>query len=388
MRVTLGFDGVFTERWKPGEVRGLDEQILFLTPLSITMAEPRPGIVSLVALLRSFASVEILSDRPESQVPAIRSWLSEHLPGFAAVIVHSCKTAVKGEFVQKEGVALHIDDDDLAAVGAVSRCVVWRDQPLKELFRQVVGVLAHQPAVYLGENAVQELVELPSHSSTPVFRVESSIGSLKLRIVDDADQSAHLREIHAVASADKQIASLLPAELPGYPEGIHVTPFFNGVTIASGAHVESERLLEAIAGWFAALHQTTSRADGTCLVSCACDAFNLCVENDSGSVRIIDAGDACRAPRWVDLVWSEQLLCPWLGGAETLMETYIDIAGVRPTHEDVTCATAGYYYRLHSVLRAAARARSADASDLKVLREVRAKRASPPRDSTLRRFAI
>ena len=386
MRVTVDFDGVLAESWTSAELAGLDDQVLLLSALSVSSAQPRPGIRSLVSFLGAFASVEVLTARPASQAPDISAWLREHVPDIADSPVHSCATELKADFLSAQGITLHVDDDERARGANGRPCIIWRHQTTKELLREVCDVLSRTPGLRVAGTPVRRLEELPSHSSTPVYQVETSTILLKLRVVEDAVQSRHLRHIHAVAARDPLLSEMLRPEQGGSPSGIHLTEYVPGETVASKLPSSGSEVSRQVAKWLAGLHEATERQDGTCLISCACDAFNLCVDA-LGVVRIIDAGDACWGARWIDLIWSEQLLGPWIGGADELFEAYMSHSATRPSHDDVTRALAGYYFRLHSVLRSAIHSRSRDELDREALEAVRQRRAAPPTESILRRWA-
>lgn len=387
MRVTVDFDGVLAESWSASELEGLDEHVLLLSTLSIDAARPRPGVISVVAFLSTFATVEILSTRPTAQATSISTWLGEHIPQLAGAPIHSRATELKSEFCAGEGIVLHIDDDARACQPKGPRCIVWVEQTTKELLREVTTTLAPLLDLRMAGEPVRRLEELPSHSSTPVYRVVTPTATLKLRVVEDPAQSRMLAQIHAVAAREPQLRKMLGPEREGSSAGIHLTEFVPGDTLAiSQSRDDASEVANRVGRWLARLHDATTRPDGACLVSCACDAFNLCID-DRGKARIIDAGDACWGARWIDLVWSEQLLGPWIDGAEKLIEAYMDVASSRPTHDDVTRAVAGYYFRLHSVLRSAISSRLKDAADREALEAVRRRRAVPPDDSILRKWA-
>ncbi|WP_206487880.1 hypothetical protein [Rhodococcus sp. KRD162] len=384
--MTVDFDGVLTEPWTSPELDGLDGHILLISALSVASARPRPGIRSLVGFLSTFATVEVLTARPSSQAPDITAWLRECIPEIADSPVHSCAMELKPDFLYSEGIALHVDNDERARVSDGPTCIIWGHQTTKELLREACYILSRVPDLRVAGKPVRRLEELPSHSSTPVYRVETLTTSLKLRVVEDAIQSQNLRQIHAVAASDRHLSEMLRPEQASSPTGIHLTEYVPGQSVASRRPCTDWDVSRQVARWLVTLHEATARADGTCLISCACDAFNLCID-DVGAVRIIDAGDACWGARWIDLIWSEQLLGPWIGGSDELFESYMEFATERPSNDDVTRAIAGYYFRLHSVLRSAIHARRRDEVDLRALKMVRHRRATPPTESLLRKWA-
>lgn len=391
MRISLDFEGVLAQPWNDAELAGLDVDTLQRSALSVAGEPPRFGARSLVSLLAALASIEIVTSRPAATVPAIRAWLREHLPGLEAVPVHAGPLASRAALLRTLGVELHIDHrplpqsagDDVAA----PRCLLWPAEPVEALLGRVVTILTRRADLHLSGHAVTAIAELPCFSSTPVYRVDTAAGSFKLRLVEPAGQSALLRQLHQLATAHPSLATLLPPELPGLPVFVHAVPFFSGTMVEVHPPRDGADLVARVARWQAELHDRTLQPDGTSLVVCACDAFNLCVADD-GAAAIVDAADCLLAPRWLDLVWTERLLCPWTGGAERYLETYFASTDARPTRAEVAEALAGYYYRHQSIIRHSLLRRRADPAVVTMLAKVKGWRAATPTTSLLERYAV
>ena len=386
MKVALDFEGVLTEPWSEEDVRGLDRDLLFSSALSIAGSRRRFGARSLVSLVRAFASIEILTARTERECPVIGAWLGQNFPELSGVAVHAWPPAQRGGFRRSGDIALHIRHAPPASNERDERCVVWAGQPIEVVAREIAQALGRCPDLRFAGRRVTGITPLPSFSATPVYRIDTADGVFKLRLVEDARRSALLDSLHQLARCDAAVAELLPPQVSGLPAGVHAVPFFAGQMIEHGAREERPLLVERVARWLAALHEATLRADGDALVSCACDAFNLCVD-DAGVARIVDAADCLYAPRWLDLIWSERLLCPWVGGADRLFERYFSLIPGRPSRAVVAEAVGAYYYWHHSIIRDSLRRRAADVEAMAMLRRVKSWRAPAPGETLLHRFA-
>jgi hypothetical protein len=386
MKISLDFEGVVSAPWSEEELSGLDRALLRASALSVAGARPRFGVRSLVSLLGAFARVEILTARRERERPAIAAWLAQHLPELAGAAVHACPPEARGRFVCDRGIALHLDRDARAAVGAEGRCLVWERESVEAMAAKVAAALSRCAGLRFAGRRVDAITPLPSFSSTPVQRVDTPEGVFKLRLVEDAAQAARLRRLHQLAADRPALAELLPPLCAGLPAHVHAVPFLRGQTIEHLPRVERLSLVGRVARWQEALHACTAQADGTCLVSCAGDAFNLCI-GDDGTAAIIDAADCLEAPRWLDLIWTERLLCPWTGGARHFFESYFARTAVRPRQADVDEALAGYYFWHHSIVRSSLRRRAADPAATAMLRQVKAWRAPAPTGTLLHEFA-
>lgn len=390
IRVSLAFEGVLTEPWTAQELAGLDQPTLQASCLSVLGERARFGARSLASFLGAFAEVEILTVRSAPTVSAIRQWLGTHLPELKNAPVHPTPPAERTRFVAERGIVLHIEHGALSPVSPSEKpppCVCWRDEPVEHLLNAIAGKLDQHADLTLGTRPVHSLRELYSFSSTPVYLVETADGPFKVRVIEHADQSALLATLHRLASEHPALAELLPEELPGLPAGVHVTPFFPAPKVEEQNPRDGLDLVTRVARWQAALHDLTRRNDSTSLVSCACDPFNLCVADD-GTARIIDAADCCFAPRWLDLVWTERLLCPWTGGTARYFETYFQSTPERPSSAEINEALTSYYFRHQTIIRDSLRRRSADEAVCAMLGQVKSWRAAIPTETLLQNYAV
>ncbi|MEU5398004.1 hypothetical protein ABZ348_01705 [Streptomyces sp. NPDC005963] len=386
MRASLDFDGVLTHHGEL-DLRGINPHVFFRSPRSVAAAGPRPGVRQLAALLDCFAEVVILTARPIDHHPAIKQWLSEYVPELEECVVFSSGGRSKAVVAEELAISLHIDDDPMAASDSAPddpRIVLWRREDPARIMAEVVDRLNR-----LMENGTATKVvdaarirAVGVSSATPVFHVlRRSRQNLKIRLFDSTGRAALVARFHR--------------EAPHGDGGVHVpdivsstpltmtTPWIDGDMVRDVDAAERKSIIPRAAGFLAALHALGPSDSGSSrLISCAMDAYNLCRTPD-GMLHLIDVGDCTIGTRWLDVMWTEQLLCVSDDEREHLVNCYINASGHRPTATEAQDAAAEYYGYLHSILMHSKRLHTGSTSAWRRCDEIARRRRTPVTASAL-----
>ena len=353
LRISLDFDGVLTNHGDL-DLRGIDQYVFFKAPRSATVAGPRPGVRQLAALFGCFAEVVILTARPAGHHPVIRQWLAHYVPELKDCAIFSSGDRPKATVAGELRIALHVDDDpmalsDSAADGA--RVLLWRRESPSRILTAAVGRLH-----LLIENGTATRIDdatgirpIGVSSATPVFHVRlRSSRSLKIRVFDSTERGSQVERFHREAPSEDD-GVRVPEVVSSAPLTM-TTHWIDGDMVRNIGKAERQALIPRAARFLAALHARGPQDSGAArLISCAVDAFNLCRTPD-GILHLIDAGDCTTGSRWLDVMWTEQLLCASGDERENLVTCYVNATGLRPTASEAQDAAAEYYGYLHSIL--------------------------------------
>lgn len=382
MRVSLDFDGVLTDH-SLLDLAGINQRVFFKSARSAAAAGPRPGARQVAALLGCFADVVILTARPTAHHAMIRGWLARHAPELTDCVILSSGDRPKAIVAQEQRIALHIDDDPTAASDS-GRVLIWRREDpaaiLAAAADRLNGLIAGGSATKVdGAVAVRAL---SVSSVTPVFRVARRSGpDLKIRLFDTAERIDLVRTFHREAPrADDGV--LIPYVMSCGALSM-TTPWVHGDMVRELPPEQRTVLIPQVARFLAALHARGEPDSGSPrLISCAMDAFNLC-RTPEGLLYLVDAGDCTIGSRWLDVMWTEQLLCISAGERETLVAEYIDASGFQPTAAEAHEAAAEYYGYLHGILMDSKRAHADSPAIWRRCDEIARRRRSPVSASAL-----
>lgn len=382
LKVSLDFDGVLTNHDEL-DLRGIDQYVFFKSPRSAVATGPRPGVRQLAALLGCFADVVILTVRPTDHHPTIRQWLTRHLPELKDCTIFSSGERPKAAAAEELEIALHVDDDPMAAPDG-ARILLWRREDLARIMAATaenLNRLIENGAATKIEDATQ-IQPIGVSSATPVFRVRlRSRRSLKIRVFDTTERAALVERFHREAPSEDN-GVWVPKILSSTPLTI-TTPWIDGDMVRDIGEADREALIPRAARFLATLHAQGPQNPGSArLISCAMDAFNLCRAPD-GILHLIDAGDCTTGSRWLDVMWAEQLLCASEGERENLVTCYVNESGLLPTASEAHAAAAEYYGYLHSILMNSKRLHAGSPSVLRRCDEIVRRRRRPVTTSAL-----
>ncbi|MDX6236103.1 MAG: hypothetical protein QOG10_918 [Kribbellaceae bacterium] len=381
---SLDFDGILTDHTAL-DLEVLDHKTFFLAPASATYAPCRPGVRQLAAFLSCFGAVHILSARPAHHHGQMREWLLENAPELAQAPLRSAGTATKAEVAAAEGIALHIDDDPAASErgGLLDETVlIWKNETLVVMLHRLVRVLTSQKAgqvQILGEDVVSMEI-IPVTSATPVILVTTDVATYKIRLFDTVRRHAVVEQLHGLLEGT-EAGELLPRRFPAPPLCM-ITTFTRGRMLKDAPELLTTQILSRLAEFLAAVHSHTASSRGECMVTCAVDLFNVCID-DAGKPRIIDIGDCTHGQPWVDVVWSEQLLCFSAEQRTWFAREYVRAAGHAPTEAGIRQSLASFYGHLHSTLMNSKRIHQGDAERRAAIQSIVVNRRVPPTTSAL-----
>jgi len=355
LTIAFEFDGVCTDLSFIRE-KQISELDYLYSPFSLTISKPRNGILEILSIFGLFSDLAIISSRPVEDESYIKNWLSHNklLSFFEKILC--CGEFAKTEIMAQNGINVLIGVKTIHVISQSGnlKIILWNEQTwiefAIELFTFLMSIskacIKIKPDLKLCE--VEYLSDL---GSSPVFLLKfTDRTKLKLRICLNYEVKYRVTTFLEIAvKNDYKHVSRLVAEnglaiLKLYIEGKLISTFGKRERLyyvfkagSALAKLHSIKINKPISNF------TFGINDGSdSLLVLSADNYNMIIttEND---VSFIDL-EACNSgSRWIDLVWSDNLLCENERERKALIEGYFSIyKGNIATEEEMKMAKHNY----------------------------------------------
>jgi hypothetical protein len=207
----------------------------------------------------------------------------------------------------------------------------WCDR-LERTLRQA----AVQGELVVRCTVVQE-VRRVSHRGSPAWCLSGEEGPVAKLRVDPCDDVAKRIVTFLRIAERREWAGC--ARLLGHCGGAVLKTWVSGVPLRSVQERFRPELISSVSRRLASLHGPSARR---CFLVCGADEYNTVVKPD-GQVAFVDLEACTQGSRWLDLAWSEALLCRSEDERAGLWRGYLEATGkCRPDRRVWQRARTGY----------------------------------------------
>lgn len=322
MRIGIEFDGNFSVNTNIHDPKSLSYCRSSPVSLPIDRLAIRKGIYELISVLGLFGDIYVLTSRSNGFKMQIEEWLIQN--GMYTLIeeIVFCENSSIAEIAHKNKLNLIILNNAFTILTSCIQnqnltTIIWYKQSWLELLIGVFGVFIKSKSTYLkaNPNAIIYKAEYFSElGSSPIFLLFFSDNTkLKLRICFDINTKNRIMNFLEITSANKY-------------EHVSRLVCYNGLAIVKSYTVglrldciDNTRRLEFINKTgiaLARLHainiinykDSVSENIKSKLLVCSADNYNIII-NTSKEITFIDLEAVTIGPRWVDMIWAQNLLC-------------------------------------------------------------------------------
>ena len=344
MKLALDFDGVCTDLNNKQVPVEKDAREKYLAdPEHIIHSLPRHGLTEIISVFGLFGNIEIISSRPPEHEPYILQWLKYNKIDSFISYITCCDDESKVSVMELRGLDLLVDDSVCHVQGLfnTSRGLLWSTQSWLAILIEALNIFCKKQIASLksDKNFILNSFKCVSNWGASPVLILSDLNGIKkkLRICVDMETRDRIVSFLLIANDGRfpHVAQLLDfyglAVLKSYITG---TPlmfcdnslrhcFIKKVAIALAKLHDNFKTRIELKNIFLPL----LKEEQNCLLICGADNRNTIITSDN-NVVFIDL-EACNyGSRWVDIAWSEELLCKNKKEREILINSYLSASKI------------------------------------------------------------